>query len=134
MLALVACTSSSSKPTREVAEPVAPPAGSDFTVPDARIVQPRVTDIQKVTVAGDDRTVTITYTNGVKECFGLHHTEAAYDEEQVGLIVYVGNLPRDGFCNLPALSWRTVVKLRDPVGSRSIIDGSTGKIVWASSR
>ncbi len=78
----------------------------------------------KAKVADDDRTVTIYYYSGVRECYGLDRVEVGYGKEKVTITLFEGRDPSAEVCIEIAQYFKTVVELEEPAAGRKIVDGA----------
>lgn len=73
----------------------------------------------------DDRSLTINFWTGPNDCWG-HRTNVVESEEAVVIELYEGLLPGDvSICELSLLEEIFPITLKDPIGDRKIVDGST---------
>ncbi len=102
-------------PTGDGAEPVEPVDG---------LLDVRPHGWDKVKVSADDRTVTVYYYSGVRECYGLDHVEVEYGEKKVTITLFEGRDPGAEVCIELAQYFKTEVELSESLADRKIVDGA----------
>jgi hypothetical protein len=84
---------------------------------------------EEFTVADDDHTITIRYFGGVPSCYGPERVDTLSAVETVTITIYEGQLVRttDQGCPSAAVVKEVAVRLPEPLGGRSVIDGATNR-------
>jgi hypothetical protein len=110
-------------PGDDPSNPIPVPMPLDPT-PGMDNVHPRGWDTSSV---GDDgSTVTLTFYTGVAPCSVLDHVDVAYGTDTVTITLYEGSDPgsRDVACIDIAMLASTTLRLDQPLGDRTIVDGA----------
>jgi hypothetical protein len=79
--------------------------------------------------AVDDDTVTLRFTMGVEDCYGLQKVVIDDQPDGVTVTLLVGGKPGAEVCIDLAEFVQTTVDLPSPLGERPLVDGSTGEPV-----
>jgi hypothetical protein len=76
-------------------------------------------------VAGDGRTVTLTFWSGVEPCYVLDHVDVRYGTETVTITLYEGSGPdaKDIACIEIAQYKSVTITLDEDLGDRKLVDG-----------
>lgn len=96
------------------------------------LLHPIPSAIESVTVVpgGDGSELEVFFYNGVRDCYGLDRVEVEEADESVTIGVFTGALPPgDQVCIEIAERQSTLVRLGAPLGSREVVDASTGAAV-----
>jgi hypothetical protein len=102
--------------------PVEPPGAGDGALPvqpEPGIVEPRPHPWDHISVAADGRTITIYYTGGIQDCYGLAGVDAARrDDGTLQVTVFEGrrgNLGRDVACIDIGVFKSVTIELEQPL-------------------
>jgi hypothetical protein len=82
-----------------------------------------------VSFEGDRSKLRVVYWNGVEDCYGLQRVDQQWKKDSVVVTVFTGRkrLPANTSCIDIAVTAATIVALRQELGNRTVIDGSTGQ-------
>jgi hypothetical protein len=102
--------------------------------PEPRRVRPRpgMADLYRLgwddaKVSKNGKKVTLVFYNGVEPCYVLDHIDVDYNEKNITITMFSGHDPEAGddvACIEIAELLSTRVKLSEPVGDRTIVDGA----------
>jgi hypothetical protein len=105
-------------------------SSSDERRPQRVKPQPGMTDLHKVgwedANARGNRKVVVEFWSGVEPCYVLDHVDVEYRDDEVEITLWEGGDPAepDTACIEIAVLKSTKVKLSEPLGDRTIVDGA----------
>lgn len=110
--------------------PVAPVSTAQPESPQQVTPQSGMLDVRPIAwreaEALDSRTVRVWFDSGVEPCYVLDHVTVDYGVNEVAITLYEGTAPQatDTVCIQIAVDKVTDVMLDEPLGNRTIVDGS----------
>ena len=102
--------------------------GATAAAIDPSLVNQRPRTWDHILFAPDGRTVTVYFSNGVPECYGLADVQVSQDGAQVGIELWVGDVPGAEACIDTVQLYRTVIVLDERlITGGSLLDLPSGR-------